>query len=401
MNIGILTYYKVPNFGANLQAVSTYNYLKTKGHEVVFLYYLSHYTDYVRVKSLKVSAQLKVHFDFIDQNLPQDDGKLFSSAAVMNAAHKHHLDAIIIGSDAVLQHFPLFSTLRWGQSMKAWLRPIEGERRFPNAFWGYGITDKIPTAMVSVSSQNSPYNKWLDFTKHRMAKCLNNMRYISVRDVWTQKLVKAVSFSLNPTITPDPVFAFNQNAGHLVPSKKEICEKFGLKENYALVGLRGDVLSYETLVEIEKRFGERGIECVAFPIGHTAELPYKKQIKYPLNPLDWYALLKYSSAYIGNNMHPIVVSLHNAVPCFSIDNWGTTNFWGKRIDDGSSKVQDILDRYGLSKNRRVVEAGHCNVSAKEIFDALDTYNVEKVREISSLQFKRYDDMMINCLEALK
>lgn len=401
MKIGILTYYRVPNFGANLQAISTYNYLKSKGHEVVFLYYLSRYTNYVRSKNQKVSVQARTQIDFIDKILPQHNGKLYSSSAVMDVVRKHGIDAIIIGSDAVLQHFPLGTTLRWGQSLKAWLRPIEGERRFPNAFWGCGIANCLPTAMVSVSSQNSPYKKWTGFTKHRMEKCLNSMRYISVRDEWTQKLVNTVSPSLNPTITPDPVFAFNQNAGFLVPSKKEICEKFGLSDSYALVGLRSSVLATDTLTEIEKCFDERGIECVAFPIGHTAELPYKKQIRYPLSPLDWYALLKYSSAYIGNNMHPIVVSLHNAVPCFSIDNWGTTNFWGKRVNDGSSKVQDILGRYGLAGNRKEVDAGHCNVNATEIFAALDAYDKEKVAEISALQFKRYDEMMTICLESLK
>lgn len=401
MKIGILTYYRVPNFGANLQAISTYNYLKSKGHEVIFLYYLSRYTNYIRYKTLKVSVQARTQIDFIDKMLPQNNGRLFSSSAVVEAAQKHGLDAIIIGSDAVLQHFPLCTTLRWGQSLKAWLRPIEGERRFPNAFWGCGISDYFPTAMVSVSSQNSPYKKWTKFTKYRMAKCLNSMQYISVRDKWTQKLVNNVSPSLNPDITPDPVFAFNQNAGYLIPSKKDICKKFKLSEKYALVGLRINVLTTDTLLDIENRFNERGIECVAFPIGHTIELPYKKHIRYPLNPLDWYALLKYSSAYIGNNMHPIIVSLHNAVPCFSIDNWGTTNFWGKRINDGSSKVQDILYRYGLEGNRKEIDAGHCNVSATEIFLALDAYDKEKVAEISELQYKRYDEMMTKCLDKLK
>ena len=34
MRIGILTFYKVANFGANLQALSTFYYLKSKGFDV-------------------------------------------------------------------------------------------------------------------------------------------------------------------------------------------------------------------------------------------------------------------------------------------------------------------------------------------------------------------------------
>ena len=37
MNIGILTYYRVANFGANLQAVSTYYYLKNNGYNPLFM----------------------------------------------------------------------------------------------------------------------------------------------------------------------------------------------------------------------------------------------------------------------------------------------------------------------------------------------------------------------------
>lgn len=400
MRIGVLTYYRTGNFGANLQAVSTYNYLKRKGHEVIFLHYLSHRTNYVETKSEKVDKQLKEHYRFIDENLPSQSGKIFSISMLKRVIADNQINAILIGSDAVLQHFPIFSTLRWGQGLKAWLQPIQGERRFPNIFWGYKFAKDIPTAMISVSSQNSPYNKWNDITKKRMAKCFINLRYISVRDEWTQKLVHTVCPSLMPPITPDPVFAFNQNAGHLIPSKEEICKKFGLQDKYALVGLRGNYLSDTIIKEIEQEFAVRGIQSVAFPVLTPSRLPYKKKINLPLNPIDWYALIKYASAYIGNNMHPIVVSLHNAVPCFSIDNWGTTNFWGKNIDNGSSKVQDILSRYGLAKNRSIITNGQCHVTTDEIFKALDDFDKTKIAEISNRQFEQYDDMMNKSLKSL-
>ena len=39
MKIAILTHHWVMNFGANLQALATYNFLKLLGHEVIFLNY--------------------------------------------------------------------------------------------------------------------------------------------------------------------------------------------------------------------------------------------------------------------------------------------------------------------------------------------------------------------------
>lgn len=63
------------------------------------------------------------------------------------------IEAVIIGSDAVAQHWPLFSTLKLGKHRPFWIEPLQQERRFPNPFWGVGFSDKIPTAMMSVSSQ--------------------------------------------------------------------------------------------------------------------------------------------------------------------------------------------------------------------------------------------------------
>ena len=39
MKIGVLTFLNVANFGANLQATSTYYYLKNHGHVPVFINY--------------------------------------------------------------------------------------------------------------------------------------------------------------------------------------------------------------------------------------------------------------------------------------------------------------------------------------------------------------------------
>lgn len=38
-----------------------------------------------------------------------------------------------------------------------------------------------------------------------------------------------------PPVTPDPVFAFNYNAGCLVPNREDILKKFHLPEKYLLV----------------------------------------------------------------------------------------------------------------------------------------------------------------------
>ena len=117
--------------------------------------------------------------------------------------------------------------------------------------------------------------------------------------------------------------------------------------------------------------------------------------------MDWYAIIRYSSAYIGNNMHPIVVSLHNAIPCYSLDNWGTVNFWGKKLHDNSSKVLDILSRYNLADYRCEVENGKCNVSAEEIMEKIKDYPKDRVKLQSQKQLDSYNSMMEEILSIFK
>lgn len=401
MKIGVLTYYRVPNFGANLQALSTYQYLKGAGFEVEFLYYRSKRIRYVQSKGLPHSPQAAEHYKFIDEYIPSQTEEFHNSRGILEVIKRNHIDAVIIGSDAVVQHHPRFSTLRWGQSLKDWLRPFEPERRFPNPFWGIGFSDVVPTAMMSVSSQNSPYKKFDRRTLTRMRKCLDRLKYVSVRDIWTQSMMEYIKPDLSPSVTPDPVFAFNQNAGNLVPSKEDIVKKFNLPSDYALLGLRGNVLDEDTIIKLKNMFKGRGISLVNFPIDGKMVMPLDYKIPFPLSPLDWYALLKYSKAYIGSNMHPIVVSLHNGNPCFSLDNWGTTNFWGKKINDGSSKVLDILKRFGVENNRAEISNGVCNVSAEDIYSKLLSFPKKEVSQKAHDMSILYSHMMQDILKAVK
>lgn len=66
------------------------------------------------------------------------------------------------------------------------------------------------------------------------------------------------------------------------------------------------------------------MHCIAFPmpVGIRFKHPFAYEIGIPLPVLNWYGLIKYASAYVGSNMHPIIVSLHNGTPCYSIDYWG-------------------------------------------------------------------------------
>jgi len=401
ITIGVITFYKTANFGANLQAISTYKYLENQGFKPIFINYMSEDT-HSKYEYLKSTIDWKLHIEVVDEIIKNQTEWCCNTEQLLIAIEKYGIDAIIIGSDALLQHHTIISRVRKGKRKPLYLVPVGKDRLFPNLFWGCGFSDKLPVGMLSVSSQNSSYTTFSFFLKYRMRKALRNLRYISVRDTWTLNMINCIDKHLNVTKTPDPVFGFNYNASDLIPNKTDIMSRYRLPDRYLLVSLFGQNLNFKVLSDLKKLLAEQGIFCVSLhmPTGKPYEHPFEFEIKAPLSPLDWYALIKYSYGYVGNNMHPIVVSLHNAVRCFSIDNWGRQNFLGHKIDDGSSKIEDVMGDFGVLTNHRMVDNGICNVSAEEIVKSLMSFPVEDVKKKSKDFYEAYKINMFNLIQSL-
>lgn len=403
MNIGILTFYRVANFGANLQALSTYCYLLNHGHNPLLILYESSETEKAFQKVQPNEVQKKEHVNFVDTMIPQQSFGCKNAEDINRAIEEYHLDAIIIGSDAVLQHHPIRSRIKKGKRKPFYIVPIVPERLFPNCFWGCGLSAEIPTAMMSVSSQNSSYQYFGDKIKVRMAKQLKKMIYISVRDIWTQNMICSITNNeICPSVTPDPVFAFNVNAGHLVLSEDDLREKYKLPPKYVLVSLLHQDLTMQQMMELKEEFAKHDMQCVAFPmpVGLCFNHPFDFVVDIPLPVLDWYGLIKSASAYIGSNMHPIIVSLHNGTPCYSIDFWGTTDFWGNHKDDGSSKVEHILDIFDLKSNRIAIDCGKCSLDVQHVVKSILSFPKQKVLLKAQELTDSYIEMMEQIINRL-
>lgn len=401
MKIGILTYYRVNNFGANLQAYSTYCYLKHHGHKPIFIHYMSE-SLYKACNDISDGDVQKVaHIKFVDSHIKEQTEWCSNLLQVQEAIKKHKIEAVIIGSDAVLQHHPLLSRIRKGSRKPFFIEKVGKDRMFPNLFWGTGLN--IKKAMLSVSSQNSRFQLFSPWLKHKMRNTLRSVSYISVRDEWTAQMIKSITGTL-PAVTPDPVFAFNYNCGHSVPSKHDVVKRHNIPDDYVLVCLRSQIYTKKELQLLKNKFSNIGYACVAFPIstGIKFKHPFDYEIKCPLEPLDWYSLIKNSKAYIGCNMHPIVVSLHNAVPCFSFDDYLNLNFWGTPIVDGSSKIAHIMGVFGLSVSNRIdTTKEHCKATIDEIFQSIVKFPMEQVKQEAINRYKAYENMMLSLLESLK
>lgn len=405
MNIGILAYHSACNYGANLQVLSTVGYLKRNGHNPIVINYET--DDFIHFyKRVIPSNVYDAFYSFRNQTMPLSK-HCHTNDTLVKVIEECKLDAIIIGSDAVAQHHPLLSRINFPTRTLLSINKMTSDRYFPNPFWGTftdNLKKPIPMAILSASSQDSNYKLFRSSTRKKMWHQLQKFTYISARDEWTKEMYNAVSDgNLNVEVTPDPVFAFNANCSDIVPSKQEILEKYHLPENYLLLSfLNSRTVSLKWLEEFKLLAKQQGLTCVAlpFPQGMKFQHCLDYEIPSPLLPLDWYALIKYSQGYIGHNMHPIVVSLHNANPFFSFDNYGMKKLNGFYCNDYSSKIQHILNLAGFNDWR--VSCLHRTFIApapKQVLNKIMSFDKKKALEFSNSYIQKYNNMMFNILNS--
>ena len=277
---------------------------------------------------------------------------------------------------------------------------------YPNSFWGdftnYDIS--VPLAMMSGASVDSKYYFITGRTKERMKRSILRFSYFSVRDEWSRDMVQYITDNeISPSITPDPVFAFNYNASHLIPSKEEILKKYGLPEKYIILSFKvGRKISVnQNWIDTFQSIASTGnFACVKLPYADAdsyGDIEYN--VGNAISPIDWYALIKYSNGYVGNNMHPIVVSLHNGIPFYSFDNYGISMLNGKPTNGESSKIYQILKTAGLENHRVFVESSnYITPSPDYVFNSLINFNTKKALEFSHQYYYKYEHMMKQIFE---
>ena len=408
MKIGLLAYHAVCNFGAMLQLLSTYMFLKNHGHEPVIINWVAKDLDNYYAQNTPISQienQLKLRLQ-----LWKETALCRTIKDVANIISNEQIDAVIIGSDAVAQHHPLFERIVFPCRNIIAINSVTSDVLFPNPFWGIwtDYLDKpVPVALMSAASQDSKYKYISKKLRKQMKERIMAFCYVSVRDVDTQKMFSFITEGqCCPSVTPDPVFAFNQNAASLVPSKEELMKKYGLSGKYMLISFKNEKrcnVSQTWLNKFQDIAKHHGIQCVSLPFSTSLSAgELESEIALPLNPIDWYALLKYSCGYIGNNMHPIVVCIHNTVPFFSFDNYGTKHANGLFCDSSTSKIRHILKVANLLDCRIASNSLFRRTPSPEhVFNKLQTFDKAKCKNFAQGYLNKYNEMMTKILERLR
>lgn len=408
MKIGLLAYHAVCNFGAMLQLLSTYMFLKNHGHEPVIINWVAKDLENYYAQNTPISQienQLKLRLQ-----LWKETALCRTIKDVANIISNEQIDAVIIGSDAVAQHHPLFERIVFPCRNIIAINSVTSDVLFPNPFWGIwtDYLDKpVPVALMSAASQDSKYKYISKKLRKQMKERIMAFSYVSVRDVDTQKMFSFITEGqCCPSVTPDPVFAFNQNAASLVPSKEELMKKYGLSGKYMLISFKNEKrcnVSQTWLNKFQDIAKHHGIQCVSLPFSTSLSAgELESEIALPLNPIDWYALLKYSCGYIGNNMHPIVVCIHNTVPFFSFDNYGTKHANGLFCDSSTSKIRHILKVANLLDCRIASNSLFRRTPSPEhVFNKLQTFDKAKCTTFAQDYLSKYNEMMTAILRHIE
>lgn len=400
MKIGILTYHFVSNFGANLQTLSTFHGLKNRGHQPLILNWVPEDLENYYTKVVP-PVQNNAFHEFAAKHYTSISKLCRSSQDIATVIDSEQLDLVVIGSDAVLTYVPILSRFALTRRGPKYFKPcIDSD--FPNAFWGdflnYTHRD-VKVALMSGSAQNTNYRN-IKFRKKQFKNAISKFSYISVRDIWTQKMLHFLSNGevLAP-ITPDPVFAFNNNVSEQY-TREYILKRFDIKGDYALLTIDNKGINAQWKKQLEYEFSRKGITLIELPQANkTPQKVLSQAVKFPIDPLEWYCLIKYSSAYIGELMHPVLVSLHNSVPVYVIDTYGFKKSSFKYgINPESSKTYQIMNRFNLMEYYCNINALHLLDTPELIVNKLLKFDKQSCSSNASMMFTEYDKMMNSILQ---
>ena len=374
MDIGILTYHWAPNFGAQLQTFSTVLAVRKAGHTPHVIDWVPE--DAYQAYSKQVSPeQMECHKAFAAKyfNLTARCRTPEEITAAIDAANIGH---VIIGSDSLFNLLkPTFQLRR-----RRWKYPT-ADHCYPNPFWGNFVRDGRPAISgLSISSQNCNYRKF-SARKNEIKRSLENFAPLTTRDLWTRDMVAYFTDGkIVPRVTPDPVFSFNNSCPPTI-DRAELLAKYHLPEKYILLSFRGGFRSSASPEWVAKfrRLAEREkIACVEFPRPNGAQhLEVEYRIQPPLAPLEWYYLIKYAAGYVGQLMHPIVVALHNNVPCFSFDHYGIPRLGGLIHQKKSSKIYLLLEKADMLNCYYNIADIYRYPSPEKVFHALMSHDADR------------------------
>ena len=395
MKIGILTYHRPCNFGANLQAYASSQYLKSLGHDVKVIDYVRE-VDRTYYASNIPQEQFNAHKLFVEKQLPLTK-QVTNEKELIELVASEGFDRILVGADAV-----------WSAT--------KNYRIFFGCWYAdnIGLFEKLKLSSLSPAIMGEWYPTMTDKKREEIKNGLNAFSCISVRDNWTKWIVENDVFDQENKVNfvnPDPVTMIDS----LVDDS--IWDSRGLnKKEFVAITLPAEWLKGRKMSFVRKRWFDRFKKCVnkagyklvelPLPEGPSG-LPFDYIYNQPFDAIQWYLTLKNSRAYLGLRFHAVVCCIAAGVPFYSIDSYCKRPSWTALFDmmgvrfmtkrfDSRSKIYNLLDGTGLEENRN---GGFVELHpAKHICHKLLSINPESIVKVSNRNIEFFSNNIIQILK---
>ncbi len=365
MKIGILTFHTPCNFGANLQAYSSCQYLRRLGNDVFILNFVRE-TDST-YKGTISKEQWQAHQNFVKSHLPITK-ELRCLNDVKDEIKRLDLDMILIGADAV------------------WRAP---KTENDMIFYGTWILDKefedMKVSSLSAAHMGDGYNDVSSGYKDEIKRCLSKFKVISVRDSWTRDKLNEDIFCEQKVeiVSPDPVVWLSEYM-----KKYTINFPDGIyKGKYIVMSLPQNWVKRHTrkrfkwFLSFKAIINNKGYKLVELPLPEgVSGAKFDYTVPYPINPQDWFVWLRDAKAFCGLRFHSIVSCISAGTPFYSIDSYGNSSLIVAGLNrlglyrlgrsfDNCSKIKNLLGD-SLLKNLRI-NSDVTNISPIKLFNILD------------------------------
>ena len=290
MKIGILTWHKVVNHGAVLQAYALQSYLLGLGHDVVVL-------NYDRV--IPASS----HLSFRIKRIPQKINRIISGKGCMiksflkekdllfslfrdNYIHQGNyyndelgLDAVFIGSDQVFDLLSGYHPYMFGKGVKC-----------------KKIFSYAPCAAQTTISIFSKSNH-----KDEIVRNIHLFKGLSARDSNTQNLLQYIRPDLNIPITIDPVLLY----GFEKEKKEWKCNNFLLGKKYIVI------YAYHTYMDDKDEIAQivkyaKLNDCITVALGYRHAWC---DLSVNANPQDFLSIIDTAHKVVTDTFHGTVFSI--------------------------------------------------------------------------------------------
>jgi len=341
MKIGVLTFHSSRNFGANLQTLATQEMLRTLGHDPVVVNYLDE-AKLASFAKLVPPEQVAQHEAFADRYYTLSPA-LTSVEAVADYV-RGELDGVVSGSDAVFRLATPYEPARLAKRLLGRSNPFEAfswADRVPPFFLPFDAPGVVKGS-IAASSRGTSYRYLKPHMKRAVGAALADFDFVTVRDDWTGKLVRALSRGkADPLYSPDPVFGLN--TAFTVPDDEKPAQDLS---DVVLLNGEFDEGWLRRMVQAIQARGYR-----AMTLANPAE---KERFDFtdgaldlPLSPLTWYSCLASCAGFIGMRFHAFVSCVCNHTPVVTMD--VTRKRWGKpdprNPNHDLARRAGILDRY--------------------------------------------------------